>query len=99
MIREEVPVVLEALDELKESEEGKKKKILLTEEFGVVKENPFEGMTTVQLVDVDTEWLDSNEKKNWWDGLTEKELIEEIGVDEFNEMTEELWVLEHGSKR
>ncbi len=49
MIREEVPFASETLEELKESEEGKKKKVLLTEEFGVVKENPFEGMTTMLL--------------------------------------------------
>lgn len=38
MIREEVPFASETLEELKESEEGKKKKVLL----GVVKEIPLE---------------------------------------------------------
>ena len=43
MIREEVPFASETLEDLKESEEGKKKKVLLTEDLGVVKEIPLEG--------------------------------------------------------
>ena len=34
MIREEIPVVSEALEELKESEDSKKKKVLLPEDLG-----------------------------------------------------------------
>ena len=57
MIREEVPFASETLEELKESEEGKKKKVLLTEDLGVVKEIPLEGanarMDCDMEVDVD----------------------------------------------
>lgn len=42
MIREEVPFASETLEELKESEEGKKKKVLLTEDFGKIQEIPLE---------------------------------------------------------